>query len=312
MSNTVLVITGQTGTGKTDLSLSIAARMAVEIISADSRQVYRGMDIGTDKLSIEKRSLVPHHLIDVVDPDEAFTAADFKQRAEERIAHLLSVGKVPVVCGGTALYIHALEHGLFSGPGRNEAIRSELCERSRRLGPETLHRELVLVDPAAAARIHPNDSLRVVRALEVFYMTGVPISEHQEKRTKPSRFRFLKIGLCFADSAGYKASLHRRVEVMIEKGLIEEVRGLLDAGYSETLPAMQAPGYRHIPPYLAGTVSLEQATARMKTATWRFARRQWAWLRRDQAVRWFRADQFSSTAALADVLLEQFHRELGR
>lgn len=304
MVNTLLIITGPTGAGKTEVALSVAGKLKAEIISADSRQVYQGMDIGTDKVSRKVREKIPHHLIDVASPDEVFTAADFKKKAENIIQRLQREDKLPIVCGGTGLYIKALTHGLFPGPGRNEDLRNKLRLKAKKEGSLSLHEELQRLDPDAALCIHPNDEVRIIRALEVYYKTGTSISEHQRNRTFPPSWKMLKAGLCWRERSTLYKVIEKRVDRMVQKGLVKEVKRLLDAGYGEDLPSMQALGYRQIMDYLKGNISFDEAVAMIKKDTRRFAKRQMTWFRREKGIIWLERENYSSIEDLTDKIID--------
>lgn len=307
--NTVLVITGPTGAGKTKIALSLAKKVRTEIISADSRQIYKGMDIGTDKVSEDIRKEIPHHLIDVALPSEVFTVADFKERAEKIIEKLLEEGKLPLVCGGTGLYIKALTCGIFKGPGRDERLREKLKEKARKEGLSFLYRELKRIDPVAAERIHPHDEVRIIRALEVFYKTGMPISYHQQEKTFAPSWQVIKVGICWRDRKTLYQVIEKRVDRMVEKGLVGEVRRLLEEGYREDLPSMQAIGYRQMVKYIKGEISLEEAVRLIKRDTKRFAKRQFTWFRKEKDIIWLERENFSSVDDVAEkivsILLEK-------
>jgi len=284
----LIVIVGPTAVGKTRLSLHLAQEFDGEIVSADSRQVYRGMDIGTAKPTLEERRRVSHHLIDVVAPDEAFTLAQYQELAYEAIDDILARGKRPFLVGGTGQYVRAVVEGW--GIPRvlpNEELRAGLYRQAKVEGAEALHARLREVDPAAAQRIDPCNVRRVVRALEVYLETGQPISELQRK--KPPPYRILRIGLTMERQELYRR-IDQRVDRMIEGGLVEEVRGLVEQGYSYDLPSMSGLGYQQIGMYLRGQVSLEEAIQLIKHHTRRFVRHQYNWFRLDdEVIRWFDA-----------------------
>jgi tRNA dimethylallyltransferase len=281
-SEILVVIVGPTAVGKTRLSLRLAQEFGGEIISADSRQVYRGMDIGTAKPTLEERHRVPHHLIDVVAPDEAFTLAQYQELAYDAIADVLAQGKFPFLVGGTGQYVRAVVEGWgIPRVPPNEELRAELYHQAEIEGEEALHARLREVDPAAAERIDPRNVRRVVRALEVYLETGQPISKLQCK--KPPPYRILQIGLTMKRQELYRR-VDERVDRMIEEGLAEEVRGLVEQGYSYDLPSMSGLGYQQIGLYLRGEVSLEEAIQLIKRHTRRFVRHQYNWFRLDDDV----------------------------
>jgi tRNA dimethylallyltransferase len=282
----LVIIQGPTASGKSDLAVLLAEKTGAEIVNADSMQVYRRMDIGTAKPSGELRRRVPHHLVDLVDPDQPFSAADFRRAAEKSIENLHARGKHIIVCGGTGLYIRALTKGLAESPGGDESVRRELRELAARCGGEELHRRLSLVDPVSASRLHPNDQLRIIRALEVYRLTGKTISGMQRNHGfADNSFHCLKIGLKLEREALYRR-IDNRVEWMIGNGLVEEVRDLLDSGYSPSLKSMRSLGYRHICEYLTGGASLQEAVDFMKRDTRRYAKRQMTWFNQDTEINW--------------------------
>lgn len=304
MLNAVLIIVGPTGAGKTEAALSLAGKLKAEIISADSRQVYRGMDIGTDKVPQEVREKISHHLIDVVSPDEIFTAADFKKKAEDIIQRLQREDKLPIVCGGTGLYIKALTHGLFPGPGRNEDLRDKLRLRAKKEGLLSLHEELQRLDPDAALCIHPNDEVRIIRALEVYHKTGRPISEHQRKKTTSPSWKLVKVGLCWKERSNLYQAIEQRVDKMVQKGLVDEVKKLLDAGYEDTFPSMQAIGYKQMIDYAKGRISFDDAVKGIKKETRRFAKRQLTWFKKERDIIWFYREDYPSVEEIVDEVVK--------
>ncbi|GIW39608.1 MAG: tRNA dimethylallyltransferase [Candidatus Binatia bacterium] len=281
----IAALVGPTGSGKTELAIELARRLDAEIVSADSRQVYRGLDIGSAKPTAAQRAEVRHFVLDVVDPDEPFDCARFRREATLAIADILSRGKRPLVVGGTGLYLRVLRGGLFPGPGRDEELRRELLsEEARR--PGSLHRRLREVDPEAARRLHPRDLVRLVRALEVFEKTGRPISAWQAGHRFAERaFDMLLLGL---DRP--RAELYRRIDercaLMVQDGLVEEVQALYARGYGPDLPPLRSPGYKEIGEYLRGECTLDEALSRMARATRRLAKRQLTWFRGDPEVVW--------------------------
>ena len=281
-----IVILGPTAAGKTKLAIELAKQIGGEIISADSMQVYRGMDIGTAKPTMEERQGIPHHLIDVRDPDEEWTVADFVSETIRISEDLKIRGKTPIIVGGTGLYLWSLLEG-FSFPisPADKDLRSRL-----ELEPTPiLYSRLSNIDLLAASKIHPNDKKRIVRALEVFELTGKPISELQKLRTsnlEPRTSNYLLIGLDPPRDVLY-SNINQRVDSMIEKGLIEEVRGLLAKGYSKDLFSFQALGYKEAVEYLEGHWTLDFMTLDLKKRTRHFARRQMTWFRRFKEVKWF-------------------------
>ncbi|GBD16136.1 tRNA dimethylallyltransferase [bacterium HR26] len=255
------------------------------MVSADSRYLYRGMDIGTDKPAPEARAEVPHHLIDILHPRDDYSLALYQRDAYQAIADVHARGRVPILAGGTPLYIRAVLEGWQIPPAPPDPeLRAHLERRARVEGRESLHRELALVDPAAAARIPPENVRRVIRALEVYAKTGRPMTELEGRRSPP--WRVLILGLTLPRDELYRR-IDERVERQIERGLVEEVRRLLEAGVPHDAPALTALGYRQIVAYLRGEYSLEEAIERIKYDTHRYARHQMTWLRRLPGVHWF-------------------------
>jgi len=284
----VLVLLGPTATGKTKLAIELAKQIGGEIISADSMQVYRGMDIGTAKPTLEERQGIPHHLIDIRNPDESWTVSDFVEQANGLTGTLAH----PIIVGGTGLYLWALLEG-FSFP--ITPADKELRSRLEKEPASALYAQLSTIDSLSAKKIHPNDKKRIIRALEVFELTGKPISSLQSNKNNspdlnPGNYNALLIGLNFPKDILYER-INQRVDSMIEKGLIEEVKGLLDQGYHKGLPSMQALGYKEVIDYLDGKWSKEEMIAELKKRTRNFARRQMTWFRRFKSVRWLEAGQ---------------------
>ena len=287
MKPKVVIILGPTAVGKSAVALALAMEIGAEIVSADSQQIYRHMDIGTWKPSPEVRQHVVHHLIDIVEPTEDFNAALFRDKAIEVIRDIDRRNSKALVCGGTGLYIKALTRGIFVGPGRDELLRASLVREAEKSGLGALHKRLRELDPQAAAAIHPHDRVRIVRALEVYALTGKRLSQWQREHSfQDSWCETLKIGLERARAELY-ALINRRCEEMFSLGLVEEVKSLVTSGYNFDLKAMQSIGYRHAGLYLRGAVSLNEALELMKRDTRRFAKRQLTWFRADREVQWF-------------------------
>ena len=294
------MIVGPTGAGKTRLSLQLAERFGGEVISCDSQQVYIGMDIGTGKVTAEERVRVPHHLLDVVRPDEEMTAARFIELADRAISDVHARGKVPIVCGGTGLYVRALLLGLFEGPPASAEVRRELIA----MGAEALHAELARIDPASAARIDRNDEKRMVRALEVYRLTGETMTAHQARhdhKTMPRRYEARLVGLAPEREKLY-AAIDARVDEMIAAGLEREVSALREAGYLPPLRSQQAIGYSELHEVAAGALERGRAIELIKRNSRHYARRQLSWYRPDQTITWY--------ASPHDVDLVQLERYL--
>jgi tRNA dimethylallyltransferase len=282
----LVVILGPTGSGKTSLSVELGKQFDGEIVSCDSVAVYRGLEIGSAKPSAEQRALVPHHLLDVVAPDAFYTAGDYAREARTAIADIAVRGKLPMVTGGTGLYLRALLQGLFAGPQRSSELRERLLRRAETRGPAGLHRILKRLDPASAARIHANDVARVIRAIEVTLAASQPMSEAwKQGREALSGYRILRIGLD-PDRAGLYERINARARAMFAEGLVEETRDLI-ARYGRP-PALSSLGYRQAALYLEGEWTLEQAIAAASQGHRNYAKRQLTWFRREPEVCWLR------------------------
>ncbi len=292
----LIVICGPTGVGKTSTTIRLGQAFGGEIINADSMQVYRRMDIGTAKPTAAEQACVPHHLVDLVDPDHQFNAAAFAARGHTIIARLHQQGKLPFLAGGTGLYIKALLYGLFDTVPRDQPLRKRLKEELDQRGSQQMHSRLAACDPLTAARLHPNDKVRILRALEVFESTGRPmVAWQQEHRFSETHYRVLKIGLTRERSQLYQR-IDQRVDVMLAQGLEAEVRELLNNGYPSSLKSMQSIGYRHLCDYLEGRSSLETAVRTLKRDTRRYAKRQLTWFMADPEILWFEPEQTVSIA----------------
>jgi tRNA dimethylallyltransferase len=305
-----VAIVGPTASGKTAVAIELAGRVGAEIISADSMAVYRGMDIGTAKPTLLEQGSAAFHLIDVVDPDEPFTVADFQEQAVRVIDDLLSRGKLPLLVGGTGLYIRAVLDGLnIPGSGPDPELRERLRKRAVEEGSVALHKELERVDPETAARLHPNDAKRIIRALEVFEQSGKPMSEViEETRVAPRYPDALQFGLTMDREKLYRR-IEERVDLQIAEGLVEEVRSLLEKGYNTDAPAMQGLGYKEIAAFIEGKSDLASAIDTLKQGTRRFAKRQYTWFRADARIDWINVDALSAAEA-ADII-EAKLREAG-
>lgn len=283
-----VVLTGPTGSGKTDWALRLAEELPVEIVSVDSAQVYRGLDIGTAKPSREIRARIPHHLIDIRDPAESYSAGQFVADATRLIGEITARGRLPLLVGGTMLYLRALSAGLSELPQASAEVREAIDRRAEREGWAALHEELARVDPEAAARIHPNDPQRIQRALEVYYTTGRPITELQRERRAahpPPRLR--RWALVPADRAALHRRLERRFLGMMERGFLEEVTILHERGdLTPRHPAIRAVGYRQLWGHLDGEYSLEEGIRRAIAATRQLAKRQLTWIRSEREIQW--------------------------
>ncbi|MEA1965401.1 MAG: tRNA (adenosine(37)-N6)-dimethylallyltransferase MiaA [Candidatus Aerophobetes bacterium] len=308
MLKALLIILGPTGVGKTEVALSLLKKIKGEIISADSRQIYKDMDIGTAKTSRKIREEFPHHLVDIVFPGQVFSAAEFKKRAEVIIKSLQDEDKLPVVVGGSGLYIKAVVDGLFAGPGADWKLREELKERVKRESEESLYQELKKIDPHSASRIHPHDEVRIIRALEVYYLTKKPISSYQ-KQSFSSLSNTVMIGLRRKRAILYEL-INQRVDKMIQEGLISEAESLLSKGYSEDLFSLQGLGYKHIIKYLKGDYSKEEAIRLMKRDTRRFAKRQLNYFKQDRRIIWLDMGEYSSSEDVSNEIIKIISQKL--
>ena len=285
----VVCVVGPTGCGKTGLGAALAKQLGGEVVSCDSMQLYRGMVIGTAAPTGEEMQGVPHHMVGVIDPREDYSVARYAADAAECVDDILSRGRLPVLVGGTGLYLDALLRGHGYAPGTaGGAVRGELERRWDSEGGEALFAELRRVDPASAAALHPNDKKRVIRALEVYRETGKPISQHNaETQAVPPRYAPLYLGLAYADREEMKRVIDRRVDKMVEQGLFDEVRALVENGVPRTATAMQAIGYKECLGCLVGECSEAEAIAEIKLRSRQYAKRQLTWLRRNKDIFWF-------------------------
>lgn len=304
----LIILTGPTAVGKTALSIRLAKEIGGEIISADSMQVYRHMDVGSAKISRKEMDGVPHYLIDVLDPTEEFNVAVFQKMAKEALGTIYSHGKIPIVAGGTGFYIQALLYDIdFKENGEDTSVREELEKLGEEKGGGFLHGMLKSIDPEAAAEIHANNRKRVIRAIEYFRQTGELISEHNRlEREKKSPYDFLYYVINTERSLLYER-IDRRVDFMIEQGLIEEVQYLKDMGCTRDMVSMQGLGYKEILDYLQGNCTLEEAVYTLKRDTRHFAKRQITWFKREKDVRWLFLPDFDSDT---DKVLEKMLKDI--
>ena len=308
MKHKLFVILGPTAVGKTEISLALAEEISAEIISADSMQVYRGMDIGTAKPTPAERARVPHHLIDVADPKEEFSVGRYVSLADEAIADITRRGKIPLVVGGTGMYVRALLEGIFEGPGADFKLREGLAETESG-EPGALHKMLKNVDPRAAERIHPSDIRRIVRALEVYEKTGKTISENQSQwrgeGSGDGRYDYKIAGLTRPRPELYRR-IDERVEKMIKNGLLDEVKTLMENGCRPEMPSMQALGYKQLLAHLDGDLNLHTAIELIKRDTRRYAKRQYTWFNAQKNIAWIDVSQqnFASSVGLVKKALD--------
>lgn len=310
----LVVLLGPTAVGKSRVAIQVAKHFDTEILTADSRQVYRGMDIGTDKPTAEDRQAVPHQLLDLVNPEEVFNTGWYRRAALEHIERLYAANKLPFVVGGTGLYIRTLVRGLCPAPQADPTVRANLKQLREQTGRDGLYAELLRVDPAAAARLHPNDESKVMRALEVYRLSGRLMSAMQaEHRFQDAPFLSLLIGL-----QRTKETLDRRIDERIDwqlaHGMVEETRLLLDRGYGRELGSMKGLGYRHIGAYLANECDDAEMVRQFKRDTRRFAKRQMTWFRKECGVEWFLIDEGESLEQVGGrviIRIEQFLHDHG-
>ncbi len=305
MKKPLIILTGPTAVGKTETSLQLAKTCGGEIISADSMQVYRHMDIGTAKLKAEDRQGIPHYMIDEYEPDEDFHVFLFQVKAKQYMEDIYSRGKLPILVGGTGFYIQSILYDVdFTREERDDGFRREMEEYARDRGVHALHLRLQEVDPESARAIHENNVKRVIRALEYHHLTGEKISEHNKaQRAKESPYRFLYIVLGMNREKLYDR-IDRRVDEMMEQGLVSEVAWLLEQGYGRELTSMQGLGYKEIAAALQGEHSMEEAVRRLKRNTRHFAKRQMTWFRRERDVTMLDRDSFSCTEEIVEEIMK--------
>jgi len=295
----IIIVCGPTASGKSALAIQLARQLDAEIVNADSMQIYRGMDIGTAKISPDQQQGIPHHLIDIAEPDQQFSAADFIDAADRAISEIIVRGKRVIVVGGTGLYIRALLHGLVDSPSGTADIRSQLQQESENLGHAAMWEKLREIDPKLAAQTHPNNLVRIIRALEVYRMTGIPLSSYQQQHGfNRQRYQPLQIGI-----KTDRKQLYERIEVRVDKmladGLLDEVKNLLGSGYAADLKSMRSIGYKQAAGFLSGQYSLEEAVRLIKRDTRHYAKRQMTWFNADNEIIWLEYPQnFDSISAL--------------
>jgi len=305
----LVVLLGPTAVGKSRIAVQVAQRFETEVVTADSRQVYRGMDIGTDKPTIEERHGVPHRLIDLAEPDEAFNAGRYRRAAIGEIDRLYAARMLPFVAGGTGLYIRTLVRGLCEAPESDARVRAELSTVSQEEGSDRLYAKLVEVDPVTAARVHPHDESKIIRALEVQRLSGQPLSVLQRQHG----FQKAPFSTCLIGLQRPKDDLYRRIEERIDwqlgHGMVQETRALLDRGYGRQLGSMKGLGYRHVAAHFAGECDEQDMVRLFKRDTRRFAKRQMTWFRSEPGIRWVSIGQGESseqTARCVISMIEQF------
>ncbi len=310
----VVVIVGPTAVGKSRVAVEVAKAFETEVLTADSRQVYRGMNVGTDKPASEERQAVPHRLIDLVNPDESFNAGLYRRKATDEIERLYRDSRLPLVVGGTGLYVRTLLKGLCDAPPADPIVRSALRREAKDQGHDRLYARLVEVDPVTAARLYPRDEAKVIRALEVYQLSGRRMSEFQQEHGFAERpFSALIIGLNRDRDALYRR-IEERIDWQLTHGLIEETQQLLIQGYQRTSAAMKGLGYRQVAEHLAGEYDVAEMVRRFKRDTRHFSKRQMTWFRKEQGIQWLMIEESESvqhTAALVIGQVDQFLTTLG-
>ncbi|MGB9829357.1 MAG: tRNA (adenosine(37)-N6)-dimethylallyltransferase MiaA [Thermotoga caldifontis] len=302
----MIILAGPTGVGKTDLAIEVAVRLGAEIVSVDSRQIYKHMDIGTAKPTLQQRQVVPHHLIDIVYPDEYYSVYNFRTDAVRAIEEIKKKGRLPLLVGGTGLYIDSLVRGIFEGAPRDESIRQNLLEKELK-EPGSLRKMLEKIDPEAASKIHVNDLKRTIRAIEVWLQTGRTISELQRNAKPAGNFRIV---ILTRDRGELYDRINLRVEKMIKDGLIDEVKSLLEMGYSKDLNAFKTIGYQEVIEYLEGRESFERTVEKIKRNTRHFARRQLIWFRKYRDSIWLDANDESVLEKVVKIVEEDAQKNL--
>lgn len=311
MNNNLIVIAGPTGVGKTDLSICVADKINGEIISADSRQIYRYMDIGTAKVEKEYRDKIKHHMIDIVDPNEEFSVSDFKKITMEIIDDINKKGKIPLLVGGTGLYINSIVYEIdFTNVASNKTIREHYESILLEKGKQFLYELLMEKDYDTATKLNINDTKRIIRALEVYDVTKIPMSKQNKDFRKPSSKYNLIMYLLYMDRSKLYDRINARVDKMIEDGLINEVETLLKLGYEKSLNSMQGIGYKEIVDYLENKISLDEAVELIKKRSRNYAKRQLTWFKRDERYRWINVDEFSDVEDLCVWICSDIKKKL--
>ncbi len=311
MNNNLIVIAGPTGVGKTDLSICVADKINGEIISADSRQIYRYMDIGTAKVEKEYRDKIKHHMIDIVDPNEEFSVSDFKKITMEIIDDINKKRKIPLLVGGTGLYINSIVYEIdFTNVASNKTIREHYESILLEKGKQFLYELLMEKDYDTATKLNINDTKRIIRALEVYDVTKIPMSKQNKDFRKPSSKYNLIMYLLYMDRSKLYDRINARVDKMIEDELIDEVETLLKSGYEKSLNSMQGIGYKEIVDYLENKISLDEAVELIKKRSRNYAKRQLTWFKRDERYRWINVDEFSDVEDLCVWICSDIKKKL--
>ena len=291
----ILILVGPTAVGKTSTSIAVAEKLDGEIVSSDSMQIYKHMDIGTAKVTTEEMQGIKHYMIDEILPDEKFSVSDFQEKANHYIKNIYAKDKLPIVVGGTGLYVNSLVYDLdFSKTVSNEDFRKKCENDIQKFGNEYLYEKLKKIDPDSLDRIHMNDTKRLIRALEIFHETGEPMSKYSKNFRRPSPlYEIIMIGLN-RDRKQLYDRINLRVELMLEEGLVDEVKSLLEKGYDKDLTSMQGLGYKEVIKYLNNEYDYEEAIRVLKRDSRRFAKRQLTWFRRDKRIKWINVDEFDN------------------
>lgn len=304
MQKPVLAIIGPTASGKSQVAMIVAEKMNCEIISADSRQIYKYLDIGTAKPTVDDRNKIVHHFIDELLPDQDFNAGEYMKQGRRRIEEIINTGKQPLIVGGSGLYIGALVDGFFEGPQAHPEIRNELEDRMQKEGIESLLNELRYVDSVSAAKMLPSNTRRIVRALEVYKITGTPISELHKKKDAAS-FKTVFVGLMWERKQLYKR-IDERVDWMIHNGLLNEVKNLIEMRYSFMNNSLQTVGYQEVFKFFDGVISFEEMVELIKRNSRRYAKRQLTWFRRDRRIKWFEVKSADELDIVAEKIISHF------
>ncbi len=303
----VPIIVGPTGVGKTYLSTLLAEKLPLEIISADSRQIYKYLDIGTAKPSKDVRAKIPHHFVDILAPDHFYSAGEFGKDARKCIDDILGKGKIPCVVGGSGLYVKALLEGFFPDDVRDDKIRESLQQRLQNEGPEALYYSLQAADPASAKKNHPNNTQRVIRALEVYLASGAKLSDLQMQKTDPPNFTPLKFGINKERKQLYRDT-NTRVEQMFLQGLLAEVANILNKGYNKHLNSLNTVGYKEVIQYLEGNITYDECIRLVKRNSRRYAKRQLTWLRSDADIYWFQIESRQDYLVAANKIYQSYNK----
>lgn len=292
----ILGFVGATASGKTSLALAVAKHLPCEIVCMDSMQIYRKMDIGTAKPTAEEQAIAPHHMVDIIDPNDSYSVAQYVEAAHKVIGGILERGNIPILVGGTGLYLQGLSLPMnYGGLPSDPAIRQQLIDELTRTGAEKMHMKLAAIDPETAGRLHPNDTRRVIRALEIFALTGIPMSQHKTPTDADSPYRFSLYAIDWPRSELHQ-QINQRVDLMMTAGLLDEVQSLLAAGVPTDAQSMQGLGYKELLPVLEKKSTLQNAVEQIKTGTRNYARRQLIWFRRDKRITWLPNDEVTAAA----------------